>query len=167
MKMGKSYKKIWPNDNLKEVVTFLTERHCGNPSLASVADRLGMNAKGVSRMLCKDDMKLSKAEEIARKYGYRLILHFPPCLYPTGEERPVRDCPYTCAGNLSGLVRYVFQRCLNIETAVSVTGCSRGILIRAFQKGDIMIGTMLRITEALNITVFWEWIPEEDNTPQY
>jgi len=153
-----SYKKNWPRKNLSEVINFI-ERVGGEDgsSLASIAEHLGTTKGSVSNVFCHDDMKLSKAEYIARCYGYRLKLLFP--LYRQDDDYvpPEPKLSFPNAGNLAGLIKNINDRSFTVSFLASRIGISPNVLYRAFRSGDIALSVLNRCTDYLDIRSTWDF----------
>jgi len=152
-------KKKWPRKNLGELVNFLEREENGDISLETIARRLGVTKGSISNVFCHDDMKLSRAEEIAAMYGYRLVLYYPVQYY--GYEDGMVPCEmkksFPNARNLTGLINYIQQSDFTIAYTARLAGLAPNILYRAFNSGDIMISTLNRCTDALNIITMWKF----------
>lgn len=155
----KSLKKKWPRKNLGELINFIESKETDGLTLDALSQRLGVSKGSISNVFCHDDMKLSRAEEISSIYGYRLSIYFPTPYY--GFEDGMEPCEkkraFPNAGNLTGLINYIQQSDLTISYAAVKTGVSPNVLYRAFNTGDIMISTLNRCTDALNIRTIWEF----------
>ena len=153
--MGKYYKKAWPRKILNELITFIEEQHDYEPSLEDISQKTGLSVSNISAQFMKDDMKLSRAEEIARSYGYELKLFFPLKEYPFEWANHISRREFPDAGNLSGLVKYLY------DSNISITYMSKRInkhvtlLMNAFKKGDIFLSSLHQVTTNLNINVIW------------
>lgn len=161
MRQRPSYKKSWPGKTLGELLNFLNERHPEGIYIKEVAARLGTTCQNISWMFSKDDMKLSKAEEIANRYGYTLRLYFPLRTYMNGITVPPARRVFPNAGNLSGLVQYIYDSNYSINFVALQMNCSPSLLARAFNTGDVLLSTMYRITDQLGINVIWSFEPNE------
>lgn len=158
-KENRCLKKKWPRKNLGQLVNFLERTESEGLSLEVLAKRLGVTKGSISNVFCHDDMKLSRAEEIAKLYGHRLSIYYPVQYY--GFEDGLVPCEkkkaFPNAGNLTGLINYIQQSDFNIAYTAKLAGLSPNILYRAFNCGDIMISTLNRCTDALGITSIWEF----------
>lgn len=156
-------KKKWPRKNLGELLNFLEEQHPEGLSLYALAERMKMERGGVSNMFRKDDMKLSKAEEIARRYGYELRLFFPIRRYDDGYIPQPPKIQYNNAGNLSGLVKYIQDSEYSVSFVAEKTGVAPIVLHHAFKTGNIKISTLNALLDHLGLCVIWKFIPNEKN----
>ena len=66
----------WPNQTLKEIISFLLRQHPGGVRVAAVSAMVGMTPQAVSAILHKDDTSLLWAENLAHKYGHTLLLEY-------------------------------------------------------------------------------------------
>lgn len=162
MKTRPTYKKKWPSKNLGELVNFLYDRHPEGIRIKELAERLDTTPQNISWMFTRDDMKLSKAEAIAGAYGYALHLYFPlkEVLGMTASSAQRRSFPN--AGNLSGMVQYIYDSNYSINFVSIQMGKSPELLTRAFNSGDMQISTMYRVIDTLGIYVIWEFQKIED-----
>jgi hypothetical protein len=153
--MGKSYNKHWPKKNLGEIVNFIEKQFPQGLYISVIAKKLDKTPQYISGLFNKDDMKLSKAEEIADIFGYRLRLYFPVKEYPWGMQAPEPKRPFPNAGNLTGLVRYLSDSNITVNNMSKRIGKSNSVLTDAFNKGDILISTLYLIINNLDIEVIW------------
>lgn len=150
----------WPQNNLVEVISFLNRQHPDGIRATYVSERLGVTPQAVSSILKSDDASLAWLERMAKAYGYVLCLRFPTRTYKAAiVSTPVNLSKYPSARNLSGLVEYSRDANLTINALAKKTGLGNRIIKRAFEKGDIKISNLKRITKALGINIDWEWIP--------
>ena len=152
------YKKGWPRHNLARLTEFLDSQHPDGYTLRDLEQRMGMKQQNISQSFRRDDMKLSKAERIARTYGYRLLLFFPEWERPYPDSLPPKK-EYPNAGNLSGLVKYMRDRNITISHMAQRIGHAPNVLSNAFTKGDILLSTLREITDNLKIEVIWSFEP--------
>lgn len=159
-----SYKKRWPGKNLGELLNFLEDRHPDGISLKSLSAELGMTIGAISNIFIRDDLKLSKAEEIVRAYGYELHLFFPVRTYPVGFTPPQSDRSFENAGNIAGLAKYIYDSNWTINSVSKNMDIYPTVLTNAFTKGDILLSSLYKITDALGICFFWRFEKLEDKT---
>lgn len=152
----KTKSKSWPCRRLRYVVEFIEERHGGLPSLKDISEVLGLSTNSISAIFLKDDMKLSRAEWIASRYGYRLTLFFPVKEIFFEYGRP-RLADYPNAGNLSGLAKYLRDSNVSMYGLKLRIGGSEETYKTAFRTGDIFLSTLERITDEFNIDVVWKF----------
>lgn len=158
----KSYKKSWPRKNLGALVNFLEEQHPEGINLYVVADKLGITEQAVSYIFVKDDMKLSRAQEIAAAYGYSIMLYFPEKTYPEGIIPPPMKYKFENAGQLSGLVKYISDCNYSIGFVSKMIGMNPQMILTAFKKGEIFISNLYSIVNALGINVIWKFYKIND-----
>lgn len=159
------YKKSWPRKNLGELVNFLEKMHPEGLALKALSDKIGITQQGLSSLFSRDDTKLSRAEKIAKCYGYTLKLYFPIRTFPIeGITVPPPKKIYRNAGNLSGLVRYINDSNYNIGYVANLIKAYPSLLNHAFESGDIQISKLYQILDALNICAIWKF--EKDNESQ-
>lgn len=151
--MGHVHK--WPRQNLKELIAFIEEQHGCEPTLENISERAGLSAANISAYFVRDDMKLSRAEEIVRKYGYELKLFFPLKEYPFGWETHISRKEFPNAGNLTGLVKYIYDSNITINHMRKRIGRSYAMITKAFTTGDIFLSNLYLMTNNLNIDVLW------------
>lgn len=162
---GSAYNKSWPGNNLGELIAFLKTTEPGGLSLRKLAERLGVTQACISNTFCRDDMKLKRAEDICRAYGYRLSLYFPTEYYGFNEgfEKKEYKDKYPNAGNLSGLVKYIMESGFSPSYVAHGMNMSPGVLIKAFTTGDISIKTLYLCADSLKIEIEWRF-EKEDKT---
>ena len=156
--MRQPYNKRWPRKNLGDLVSFLEEINPQGINVTSLANRLGGSAGNISNMFCRDDMKLSKAEQIARAYGYKLLLYFPKRDPDDTFGVAPFKLNYPNAGNLTGLVEYIRDSGYSITFFSEQSGIGRNILQRAFTNGDISLATLNHILDTMGLCVIWKFI---------
>ena len=159
-----TYKKHWPKKNLGELVNFLEARYGGAISLNELAGDLGNTVGSWSNLFNRDDMKLTKAEAIARHYGYSLTLMFPERIFESGYHPPVRVRPCTTAGNLTGMYLWIRDSGMTLKQVADRMGITPNVITKAFKTGDILISTLYLFTDTFGITVLWEFNKEEQKT---
>lgn len=149
----------WPNQTLKEVISFLSRQHLGGVRVAVVGERIGMTPQAVSAILHKDDTSLLWAENLARKYGYTLRIEYtlPDCIQSRGNGKVEELYPRT--GNLVGLASYAISRGLTINSLAKNVNMNYRVIERALKTGNIQISTLQTILNRLGITVKWVWVP--------
>lgn len=151
--------KKWPRKNLGELIDFLEKVNPEGISLHTLAEKFSVTRASISNMFNKDEMKLSKAEEIARLYGHSLTLFFPQRVHKDGFVPPPPKREFPNAGNLTGLVKYIQDSDYSIAWVAEVNGFSPNVLTRAFENGDISIRTLKRINDNLGLCVIWKFEP--------
>ena len=152
-----AYRKHWPRKTLGELLNFLEDLHPEGLTLKGLSDELGMNVGAISNIFNRDDLKLSKAEEIVRTYGYELRLFFPVKTYPVGIERPQYSRTFENAGNLTGLARFIYDSNWTIHSVSKSIGVYTTTLTNAFESGDIQLSRLYQITDLLGICFFWKY----------
>ena len=157
METNRAYNKRWPRKNLGELVNFLEERHPEGLSLQAVADRLGVQRGAVSNMFRRDDMHLSGAAAIARKYGYELTILFPERDLGIGYVPTPPRIRYNEAGMLTGLVKYIQDSEYSISFVAERMHVTANTVHRAFRTGDIMISMLNTMLDALGICALWKF----------
>lgn len=156
-------KKHWPRKNLGDLVNFLEERHPDGLSLAALSQEFGVTKGSISNMFNKDDIKLSKAESIARHYGYRLTLFFPLKRYPEDYMPPVRiKEEFPNAGNLTGMYIYIRDSGMRLIDAARRCDLTKKVLADALTKGDIQISVLNKFLDGFGICVIWKFDKEND-----
>ena len=153
--MGNARKKFWPRVILNELISFIEEQHEFVPSLEKISQKTGLTESCISAMFMRDDMKLSKAEYIVRCYGYELKLFFPIRDYPYEWEAHVSRREFPNSGNLSGLVKYLYDSNISLNYMSKRVGRSYLTLVKAFSTGNISLAYLYEITQNLNINVLW------------
>lgn len=151
------YRKRWPRKNLGELLNFLEGLHPQGLSLNELSGELGLTVGALSNLFMRDDLKLSRAEYIVSAYGYRLRLFFPVKTYPEGITPPVYTRKFDKAGNITGLAKYIYDSNWTINSVSKEIGIWPSILTNAFNKGDILLSNLYRITDALGIYFIWEY----------
>ena len=155
----KTNKKHWPRKNLGNLVNFLEERYPEGLSLTTLSEEFGVTKGSISNMFNKDDIKLSKAEAIARHYGYELKLFFPTKRYPEDYMPPVRiKEEYPNAGNLQGMYNYIRDSGMRLIDAARRCDLTKKILADALCKGDIQISVLNKFLDGFEICVIWKFI---------
>ena len=155
--------KKWPANNLGELITFLDRFYPDGIPLCGVADRLNTTEQAVSNMFRRDDMKLSKAEEIASAYGYTLRLFFKERTYIDGYVPRKPRWEYPDAGNLAGLVKYIQDSEYSIAFVAEKSRMSPLSIRKAFLRGDMMISRIIGIVDNLGIFVSWQFEKNHNN----
>lgn len=159
----KVYKKKWPRKNLGHMLNFLEEQYPQGISIYTMSKKFKMTPQAVSNMFVHDDMKLSKAEWIARQFGYELRLFFPKKTYSFEYEPKEPKRTFPNAGNLAGLVQYIYDSNVSPSHVAERINLYSGALNRAFERGDILLSVLNAITDALGIFTFWEFKPNENS----
>lgn len=83
-----------------------------------------MSANSLSSMFMKDNARLSKVENIARKYGYELHLKYEYSISNNIEESLVLY-DYPNSGNLYGIVEYCNKMNRTLNAVANTVGCKR------------------------------------------
>ena len=162
--MATSNKKSWPRIVLNELITFIEQQHGYLPSLKEISEKTGLSVNNVSAMFIKDDMKLSRAEEIIRAYGYELKLFFPLKEYPHDWGKHSTRREFDNSGNLTGLVQYLKDSNITINHLRMRIGCHHSVIDQAFNSGNISLSYLYKIVENLNINVLWIYEKMNSNT---
>lgn len=157
MTPAKVKKKKWPKKNLGELISFIEQFHPGGVSLEVLAGELETTPQGVSNMFRRDDMKLSRAEEIVRLYGYELKIYYPVREFVDGYIPPEPKKHYPKAGNLSGLVKYIQDSEWSFSFVAEQSKLSPSTLTKAFTKGDILLSTLNNVVDSLGIVTVWRY----------
>ena len=157
MNAVKTKRKKWPGKNLEELIDFLEGIYPNGIAIEQVAERIGTTPQAVSNIFRRDDMKLSRAEDFARAYGYELKLFYPVNTNPEEitPESPVETYPN--ARNLNGLVKYINESKYTVASVAQRTGVHSTTITSAFRKGDIKISLLYEVLDALGIYVFWRF----------
>jgi len=150
-------RKKWPRKVLGELANFIEQFYPEGISLTDVARDLDTTPQAISNMFRRDDMKLSRAEEIAAKYGYELKLYYPVRKYEDGYQPPPPRRSYPNAGNLSGLLKYMQDSDYSMNFVAERSHLSTGVLTKAFEKGDILLSTLYNILDNINLYVTWKY----------
>lgn len=158
--MNISYRKAWKGEVLGELLDFIARQHDGCiPSLKDISKITGLSVGNISAMFLRDDMKLSRMEEIVNCYGYKLKLFFPLREYPVKWNNAVEQKKYPNAGNLQGLVEYLHDSNITVNYMACRIGRTRFLIESAFNSGDIFLSTLKAIIENLNIEILWIYEP--------
>lgn len=155
-------KNKWPRKNLGELVNFLEEQHPEGLSLSALCTSLGVKKGTVSNMFRHDDMHLSRAESIARAYGYTLRLYFPVRKLEDGYLPCPPRVTYDNAGNLAGLVKYIQDSEYGVPFIAERMKVNANTIRRAFRRGDIMMSTLNLMLDTLGICMIWKFEKNED-----
>ena len=155
-------KKTWPRKNLGEIVNFLEKIHPEGLSLATLSQEMGITKQEISRKFVKDDMKLSKAEEIARVYGCALNLYFTERERLCDIYKPVKKMDFPNAGNLSGLIKFIYDSNYSVSYACRLADMNYNILLKALKCGDIQISYLYKLSNALGIEILWLFERQKD-----
>lgn len=150
----------WNLSILAPLWDFLRERHPEGPTARTVATHLGVTPQSVSAMFRADNTHLRKAEEIFRKYGYRLSLSFDYSGDYPHPEMVVSVPPEL--GNLAGLEEHRQRMGWTVNRMAAVAGIKRDTLAKAFAKGDMTLDSLVDTCNGLNLKVKWNWNPIED-----
>jgi len=152
-------KNHWPNQTLKEVISFLSCQHPGGVRVAAVSEKIGITPQAVSAILHKDDTSLSWVEGLAYKYGYTLRLEYtlPKCMQDKGDSNASELYPN--AGNLIGLACYVVSRGFTINSLANNLNMNYRVVERALKTGNIQLVTLYKMLNQLDIKVKWVWEP--------
>lgn len=162
---GRANKKKWPRKILGELINFLEEMTPEGISLLAISGRTGASPSSISNAFVRDDMKLSKAEEIASRYGYALKLFFPVRRHEDGYVPAKPKKEYPDAGNLTGLIKYIQDSEYSITFVAERNDISPNVLNRAFKSGDISLNTLYRVLDSLNLCVIWRFEKTNDKQP--
>ena len=154
-------KNKWPRKNLGEIINFLEQIYPEGISIDVLSKKLGVTKGSVSNMFVHDNMKLSKAEEISRIYGFSLSLFFPKRHYGDDYEPPKTRYDFPNAGNLTGLVRYFQDSGYSLSLVAEKNHISPNVLTRAFRSGDINLKTLNNILDELGLCVIWKFTPND------
>ena len=158
-----NYRKQWPAKNLGPLINFLEQRYPEGLSLMRLSQDLGVTVGALSNMFNRDNIKLSKAEEIARCYGYKLTLFFPVRTF-YGDDKPkpfIREFENT--GNLYGMYKYIRDSGYSIEFIAEKMDVSHGVIKHALEKGDIQITMLNRFLNTCGICCIWKFEKETKN----
>lgn len=156
----KTYKKHWPRKNLGNLLNFLERIYPDGLSIYTLAKDFEMSPQAVSNLFLRDDMKLSKAEEIARLYGHTLHLYYPKRSFNADYQPRFKTKDYPNAGNLSGLIKYINDSEYSLAFVAERISLYPGILNRAFENGDILLSVLNNTADALGIHIFWDFTKE-------
>lgn len=154
-------RKKWPRKVLGELANFLEQFYPDGLSLTGVAEDLDTTPQAISNMFRRDNMKLSKAEEIATTYGYKLKLFYPVRIFNDGYQPPAPVKTYPNANNLTGLVKYIQDSEWSVTFVAEYCNISTSTLTTAFTKGDIQLSTLYEILDRLGLYVNWKFIKDE------
>ena len=156
---GYAYTKTWPRKNLGELLNFLERMHPEGLSLKALSEKIGITPGAVSNLFIHDDMKLSRAEEIARRYGYELHLYFPVRTFNGIVRPPEHGMTFEGAGNLRGLMMYIYDSNWSVNYVARNMGIWPAMLFRAMKTGDILISNLYKVADSMDIVFHWEWEP--------
>lgn len=153
----KTRTKKWIGPRTKPLLVFLSGLHPEGLSLSTLSQELKMSIPAVSYMFRTDNMHLSRAEYIARIYGYSLHLEYRYSgVYPPYTEYH----PSTSTmSNLSGIDEYCKRMNRSLHFVANSVGLHRDSLAKALAKGDILLSTLYTITDGLGLEVKWSFIP--------
>jgi len=162
------YAKHWPAKNLADLINFLERTHPEGLVLKDIAQETGISHQHLCQMLMRDDMRLSRVEEIAETLGYTLRLFFPQKVFPYGRPAHLsqRNREFPNAGNLAGLVRYINDSGMTVFHMSQRIGRANNVIKNAFETGNIAVSTLLDITDNLGITIEWSFEPKTEQTSQ-
>lgn len=155
--MKKARRKKWPCGRTKQLVEFLQSLHPSGLTVSDLARDLRMAKPTVSRMLCSDNMHLSRAEYIAHIYGYELRL-----AYVYKGTYPVDTTYYPrIANNLYGIDEYCQRMNRTYHYIADTVGIHQNSIVTALKTGDIMLSTLYTITNGLGMEITWTFLPIE------
>lgn len=157
MRIARVKRKKWPRKTLGELVNFIEQFYPDGLSLTGIAADLDVTPQAVSNMFRRDDMKLSRAEEIIRSYGYELKLYYPVRVFNDGYIPMPPTRLYPNAGNLTGLVKYIQDSEYSMAFVAERNNISTSTLTMAFTKGDILLSTLYEVIDSLGLWMKWEY----------
>lgn len=160
----KVYKKKWPRKILGELANFLEGFCPDGGSLQDLSEKISCSEAWISGVFCKDDMKLSKAEDIVRRLGYELNLFFPQAEFGPGQNPPKPRYVFANAGNLAGLIKYINDNEYKLSMVAWWTHVNEPVIRNAFAKGDILLSTLYAMVEAMGIDMIWDFQKIDDKT---
>lgn len=152
-------KKSWPCGRTGPLVEFLLGIYPEGIPLADLASKLGVSVSVISNAFRVDNMHLSRAEAIAKAYGYELRL-----IYRYRGQYP-SDSVYTPSrnvGNLSGLEEYCQRMKRTYHFIATNAGFNGRALASAISKGDIMLDRLDTISTCLGLSIDWNFIKKDD-----
>ena len=161
---GSSYRKRWQSsvNYMSELLAFLERQHPEGVAVQKVAQRLGCTSQHVSQLFIKDDAKLSTVCRIAECYGYELRLFFPVKTYIFGDKpAPHREFPK--AGLMAGLANYINDSNMTAHSVSKMAGLSFEVVNLALNRGDIKLSNLYKITDALGISMYWQFDKKEED----
>ena len=150
-------KKKWTLKTLGELYRFVEGFYPDGIAINDMARDLNTTPQAITNMFRRDDMKLSRAEEIVRSYGYTLNLYCPIREYTDGYVPQEPKFHYPEAGNLTGLVKYIQDSEYSLNFVAEKSGISTSVLTLAFSRGDILLSTLNKIMDNLGITMMWKY----------
>ena len=153
--MTKIRTKKWTGSRTKPLLDFLAGLHPDGLSVSTLAQELQMSIPAISYMFRTDNMHLSRAEYIARVYGYSLHLEYRY----TGVYPPYTEYHPSQHGNLAGIEEYCQRMNRSLYFVANSVGLHRDSLVKALAKGDILLSTLYTITDGLGLQVTWSFIP--------
>lgn len=159
-------KKSWPRKNLGELINFLETQHPEGLSLKTMSDRWKVSKANISNVFRRDDMKLSRVEEIAKLYGYELNLYFPVRHLDEGYVPVPPRGKYDNAGKLQGLVKYIQDSEYTISFIAEKMGVAPSTLSYDFRKGDMMLSLLNKMLDTLGICAIWNF-EKKNNSKDY
>lgn len=145
--------KRWPCATLRPLVEFLENMHPEGINEETLASEIGMSAKSISSMFMRDNTHLSRAEDIARCYGFELRLKYLPERPYVYDNHGLYD--FQNAGNLYGIVEYCNRMNRTINALAGKAGCKRDTIKHALETGDIMLDILYRILFGVGLKVEW------------
>lgn len=164
MKKTAIYKKHWPKKNLGELVNFLEEIYPGGINLSMLSAELGKSVGSWSNMFNRDDLKLSKAEQIAEHFGYTLRLMFPARTFLNDYHPPVRIQPFETAGNLTGMYLWIRDSGMSISQVAARMDIMGNVIKRALSTGDIQISTLNLFADTFDVNILWQFEKKENKS---
>ena len=152
-------KKTWPCVHTGPLVEFLLGIYPEGIPLADLSSKLGVSVSVISNSFRVDNMHLSRAEAIAKVYGYDLRL-----IYRYRGQYP-SDSVYTPSRNV-GTIYGIEEYCQRLKRTYHFIATNAGFngraLASAINKGDIMLDRLNRISTCLGLSIDWVFIKKDD-----
>ncbi|MBO6083200.1 MAG: hypothetical protein J6P46_09305 [Bacteroidales bacterium] len=156
--MSKTRKKKWPGHRTGPLVEFLQGLYPDGIPLAKVAQQVGLAVPTLSCFFSRDNLHLSRAEEIVKAYGYELRLVYRyRGQYPAGSAYS----PSETVGNLYGIEEYCHRQKRTLHFVATMAGIKRQTLASALSKGDILLDKLEQVTGSLGLDIEWTFIPTD------